>query len=83
MLTDRKKIAASMQIVLDSISFSFGIKVERVEIKDVRLPVQLQRAMAREAEETRNANAKVISSKGEKKASPFYRNAAQTIGTSL
>ena len=72
-----------MQIVLDSMSFSFGIQVEQVEIKDVRLPVQLQRAMAREAEETRNANAKVISSKGERKASVFYRNAAQTLGMLL
>ena len=72
-----------MQIVLDSISFSFGIKVERVEIKDVRLPVQLQRVMAREAEETRNANAKVISSKGEKKASFFFRGAAQTLGIEI
>lgn len=72
-----------MQIVLDAMSFSFGIKVERVEIKDVRLPVQLQRAMAREAEETRSANAKVISANGEQKASVFYRNAAQTLGMSI
>lgn len=56
---------------------------KKVEIKDVRLPVQLQRAMAKEAEETRNANAKVISSKGEKKASYFFKNAAQTISTVL
>lgn len=37
----------------------WGIKVERVEIKDVRLPIQLQRAMAAEAEATREAKAKV------------------------
>ncbi|KIH64010.1 hypothetical protein ANCDUO_05681 [Ancylostoma duodenale] len=45
--------------LLDEATESWGIKVERVEIKDVRLPVQLQRAMAAEAEATREARAKV------------------------
>ncbi|ETN70833.1 hypothetical protein NECAME_14512 [Necator americanus] len=44
--------------LLDEATESWGIKVERVEIKDVRLPVQLQRAMAAEAEATREARAK-------------------------
>ena len=46
-----------------------GRQVERVEIKDVRLPLQLQRAMAAEAEAARNARAKVIAAEGEHKAS--------------
>ncbi|VDL68651.1 unnamed protein product [Nippostrongylus brasiliensis] len=58
-LSDRDAIAVSMQALLDEATESWGIKVERVEIKDVRLPVQLQRAMAAEAEATREARAKV------------------------
>ena len=46
---------------------SFYSQVERVEIKDVRLPVQLQRAMAAEAEATREARAKVIAAEGEQR----------------
>ncbi|BHF71023.1 hypothetical protein SprV_0401407700 [Sparganum proliferum] len=58
-LSERDIISASMQNVLDDATEAWGIKVERVEIKDVRLPVQLQRAMAAEAEATREARAKV------------------------
>lgn len=47
------------QVTLDDATDSWGIKVERVEIKDVKLPHQLQRAMAAEAEATREARAKV------------------------
>ncbi|XP_018646191.1 SPFH domain / Band 7 family protein,putative [Schistosoma mansoni] len=45
--------------MLDDATDPWGVKVERVEVKDVRLPVQLQRAMAAEAEATREARAKV------------------------
>ena len=54
--------------MLDEATEPWGIKVERVEIKDARLPVQLQRAMAAEAEAAREARAKVIQAKGEHKA---------------
>lgn len=57
----------------------WGIKVERVELKDVRLPVQLQRAMAAEAEATREARAKVISAEGEQRASRALREASEII----
>jgi predicted ATP-grasp superfamily ATP-dependent carboligase len=50
--------------------------------KDVRLPVQLQRAMAAEAEATREARAKVIAAEGEHKASRALRDAAEVIGDS-
>ncbi|EPB69875.1 hypothetical protein ANCCEY_11028 [Ancylostoma ceylanicum] len=55
----RETEATPMKALLDEATESWGIKVERVEIKDVRLPVQLQRAMAAEAEATREARAKV------------------------
>lgn len=48
-----------MQEALDDATDAWGIKVERVEIKDVKLPQQLQRAMAAEAEASREARAKV------------------------
>lgn len=48
-----------MQEALDEATNPWGIKVERVEIKDVKLPQQLQRAMAAEAEASREARAKV------------------------
>ena len=53
--------------------------VERVEVKDVRVPEQLQRAMAGEAEGAREARAKVISAEGEHKASRALRQAAEVI----
>ena len=55
------------------------MKVERVEVKDVRVPEQLQRAMAAEAEAAREARAKVIAAEGEHKASRALRHAAEVI----
>lgn len=71
-----------MQSSLDEATEPWGVKVERVEIKDVRLPVQLQRAMAAEAEAAREARAKVIAAEGEQKASKALRNAAEVIAMS-
>ena len=53
--------------------------VERVEVKDVRVPAQLMRAMAAEAEAAREARAKIIAAEGEEKASTSLRNAANII----
>lgn len=58
---------------------AWGVKVERVEIKDVRLPIQLQRAMAAEAEAAREATAKVIAAEGEMQASSALKFAALEI----
>ncbi len=49
-----------MKTLLDEATDPWGVRVERVEVKDVRLPVQLQRAMAAEAEAAREARAKVV-----------------------
>ncbi|KAF6768033.1 hypothetical protein AHF37_09729 [Paragonimus kellicotti] len=80
LLTDREHIAALMQETLDAATDTWGMKVERVEIKDVRLPIQLQRTLAAEAEATREAKAKVIAAQGEKDASRSLREAAMEIG---
>ena len=57
-------------------------QVERVEIKDVRLPQQLQRAMAAEAEAARDARAKVIAAEGEQKASRSLKEASDILSDS-
>ncbi|KJH46076.1 SPFH/Band 7/PHB domain protein [Dictyocaulus viviparus] len=77
MLSDREAISHQMQCTLDEATDPWGVKVERVEVKDVRLPLQLQRAMAAEAEATREAGAKVIAAEGEQKASQALREAAE------
>ncbi|CAH8442415.1 unnamed protein product [Heterobilharzia americana] len=79
LLTAREDIAALMQECLDSVTEAWGVKVERVEIKDVRLPIQLQRAMAAEAESVREATAKVIAAEGEMRASGALKAAAVEI----
>ena len=58
---------------------AWGVQVERVEVKDVRVPENLQRAMAAEAEAAREARAKVIAAEGEHKASKALRHAAEVI----
>ena len=63
-LSNRESVSLCMREMLDDATDDWGIKVERVEIKDVRLPIQLQRAMAAEAEATREARAKVIAAEG-------------------
>lgn len=65
LLTEREAISHTMQISLDEATDPWGVKVERVEIKDVSLPQSLQRAMAAEAEAAREARAKVIAAEGE------------------
>ncbi|KAJ3660880.1 hypothetical protein Zmor_005309 [Zophobas morio] len=81
-LSDRETISHVMQTSLDAATGPWGVKVERVEIKDVRLPVELQRAMAAEGEASREARAKVIAAEGEMKASRALKEAADVISES-
>jgi len=81
-LSDRESIAKDMLTSLDESTDPWGIKVERIELKDVRLPHQLQRAMAAEAEATREARAKVIAAEGEQKASRALKEASDIISES-
>ncbi|XP_023344687.1 band 7 protein AGAP004871 [Eurytemora carolleeae] len=81
-LSERESIAQEMQATLDEATEPWGVQVERVEVKDVRVPEQLQRAMAAEAEAAREARAKVIAAEGEHKASRALRHAAEIIADS-
>ena len=81
-LSERESISHNIQEMLDEVSGPWGVKVERVEIKDVSLPVQMQRAMAAEAESARDARAKVIAAEGEQKAARALREASEIISDS-
>ena len=72
----------SFQTTLDEGTAPWGVMVERVEVKDVRVPAQLMRAMAAEAEAAREARAKVIAAEGEHKASRALKHAAEVIADS-
>ncbi|OPL32803.1 mechanosensory 2 protein, partial [Mytilus galloprovincialis] len=79
LLSERDTIADHMQQILDESTDPWGVQIERVEIKDVRLPIQLQRAMAAEAEASREALAKVIAAQGEQRASVALKDAAEIM----
>ena len=68
-LGERDQISKQISEQLDDATDAWGVKVERLEIKDIRLTAQLQRAMAAEAEASRDARAKVIAAEGEHFAS--------------
>jgi len=82
LLADRENIAADLKSMIDHATDPWGIDIERVEVKDVRLPQNLQRAMAAEAEATREARAKVIGAEGEQKASRALKEASDIISSS-
>uniref|UniRef100_A0A8C8U0W2 Nephrosis 2, podocin n=1 Tax=Peromyscus maniculatus bairdii TaxID=230844 RepID=A0A8C8U0W2_PERMB len=67
------------QVALDSVTCIWGIKVERTEIKDVRLPAGLQHSLAVEAEAQRQAKVRMIAAEGEKAASESLRMAAEIL----
>ncbi|XP_027829694.2 stomatin-like protein 3 [Ovis aries] len=81
-LAGREEIAHSIQTLLDDATELWGIRVARVEIKDVRIPVQLQRSMAAEAEATREARAKVLAAEGEMNASKALKSASMVLAES-
>ncbi|KAK4885782.1 hypothetical protein RN001_002053 [Aquatica leii] len=79
LLSEREIISSNMKTLLDNATNEWGVKIERVEIKDVCLPARLQRAMATEAEATREAKAKIITAEGELKVSHALKLASETI----
>jgi regulator of protease activity HflC (stomatin/prohibitin superfamily) len=81
LLADREKINAVLKKIIDERSDSWGIEVSAVEVKDVDLPDQLKRAMARQAEAERERRAKVIAALGELQASETLAQAAHTLAT--
>jgi regulator of protease activity HflC (stomatin/prohibitin superfamily) len=79
LLSERDKINAILQEIIDEATSPWGIKVSIVEVKDVEIPSSMQRAMARQAEAERERRAKVISSEGEFQASERLKDAALVL----
>lgn len=78
-LVHREKINQSLQTILDQATDPWGIKVSMVEVKHVDLPIEMQRAMARQAEAERERRAKVINAEGEFQAAERLTEAATII----
>jgi regulator of protease activity HflC (stomatin/prohibitin superfamily) len=79
LLAERDKINASLQKVIDLHTEPWGIKISNVEVKQIDLPVEMQRAMARQAEAERERRAKIIHAEGEFQASQKLADASSII----
>jgi len=80
LLAEREKINTRIQEILDSQTEPWGIKVVLVELKDIDLPQEMQRAMAKQAEAERERRAKIIHAEGEFQASQKLADAAEVMG---
>src|SRR3989441_434884 len=79
LLSEREKINAILQGIIDEATAPWGIKVSIVEVKDVEIPSGMQRAMARQAEAERERRAKIINAEGEYQAAERLKDAALVI----
>jgi len=82
MLKDRLAINKRMQDLLSAASMKWGVEIDSVEIKDVDIPAQMQRAIAKEAEAIREKRARIIRAEGEQEASRKLSEAANVIAGS-
>jgi regulator of protease activity HflC (stomatin/prohibitin superfamily) len=80
-LSQRDKVNAKLQVILDQDTEPWGIKVSKVEVKQVDIPEQMQRAIAKQAEAERERRAKIIHAEGEFEASAKLAQAAQVLET--
>jgi regulator of protease activity HflC (stomatin/prohibitin superfamily) len=78
-LAERDKINEKLQVIIDEETEHWGIKVTAVEVKQVDLPIEMQRAMARQAEAERDRRAKVINAEGEFQAAQKLTDAAKQM----
>ena len=80
-LSQRDKVNAKLQVILDTETEPWGIKVSKVEVKQVDIPEQMQRAIAKQAEAERERRAKIIHAEGEYEASQKLADAAKVLET--
>jgi regulator of protease activity HflC (stomatin/prohibitin superfamily) len=80
-LSEREKVNSKLQLILDQDTEPWGIKVTKVEVKQVDIPESMQRAIAKQAEAERERRAKVIHADGEFEASAKLAEAAQVLET--
>ncbi len=79
LLSERERLNIELQQIIDEQTEPWGVKVSTVEVKDVELPTEMQRAIARQAEAERERRAKVISADGEFQASAKLSQAADVM----
>src|SRR5256884_980703 len=80
LLMNREQINAILKNIIDKRTEEWGVEVSAVEVKDVALPPEMKRAMARQAEAERERRAKIINAEGELQASEKLAQAAHIIG---
>ena len=80
LLSEREKLNMALQKVIDEHTQPWGIKISLVEVKQVDLPIEMQRAMAKQAEAEREKRAKIIHAEGEAQAATKLSEAAEIIG---
>jgi regulator of protease activity HflC (stomatin/prohibitin superfamily) len=80
LLAQRDKINRNLQLIIDEHTEPWGIKVSNVEVKQVDLPIEMQRAMAKQAEAERERRAKIVHAEGELQASQKLSEAAGVLG---
>src|SRR5207247_8336574 len=78
-LSQREKINQRLQQIIDAHTESWGIKVSNVEVKQIDLPQEMQRAMAKQAEAERERRSKVIAAEGEFQASQRLADASKIL----
>jgi len=81
LLSEREKINAHLQEIIDNQTEPWGIKVSNVEVKHIDLPQEMQRAMAKQAEAERERRSKVIAAEGEFQASQRLSDAAEILSS--
>ena len=77
LLSERERLNVELQQIIDEQTEPWGIKVSTVEVKDVELPADMQRAMSRQAEAERERRAKIIAAEGEFQAAEKLSQAAE------
>ena len=82
LLSERERLNTDLQQIIDEQTEPWGVKVAVVEIKDVEIPGDMQRAMARQAEAERNRRARIINAEGEYQASEKLFEASEVISKS-
>src|SRR6185312_6216249 len=78
-LAEREKIGQALQRIIDQATDAWGIKVSAVEVKDIELPEEMRRAMAKQAEAERERRAKIIAAEGEHQAAQKLHEAAEIL----
>jgi regulator of protease activity HflC (stomatin/prohibitin superfamily) len=79
LLSEREKINLKLQQIMDNHTEPWGIKVSNVEVKQIDLPQEMQRAMAKQAEAERERRSKIIAAEGEFQASQRLADAAEIL----